>query len=162
MEDYDKYLKFILNFLSYRQRSEKEIRDKLTEREASPEITSQIITFLQQHKLLDDKEFARSWVRSRQSFRPKSKRAIKMELLKKGIAPETAEEALEGNEDEEGINDTEQALKLIQKRIIRYKGLPKPELYQKLGGFLARRGFSWETIKTCIDQCYQNNENDNS
>src|SRR5581483_279024 len=115
MENYEKYLNYIIRFLSYRQRSEKEIRDKLTERKATPEITEQVVSFLKDHKFLNDEEFARSWVRSRQSFRPKSKKAVKLELLKKGIDPLVAEEALEGNGDDEGINDKEQALKLIQK-----------------------------------------------
>jgi len=157
MNDYEKFLKLAINFLSYRPRTEKEIREKLNQKNAPPEITNQVIAFLKQNNFLNDADFAAQWIQTRQNFRIKSKKAIKMELLKKGINPETIEQALAGELHEEegsGINDKEQAIKLVQKRIARYKHLPKKELYEKLGGFLARRGFNWETIKTSIDQVY--------
>lgn len=160
MEDYEKYLHFIFRFLSYRQRSEKEVRDKLKERKAAPEIIEQIVLFLKEQKFIDDGEFARSWIRSRKNFRIKSKKAIKMELLKKGIDTEIVEGALQGDDDVEGINDKEQAIKLVKKRVLRYKGLPREEIYKKLSGFLARRGFGWETIKASIDAVLKLEYND--
>jgi regulatory protein len=158
MDTYEKYLNYILHFLSFRQRTEKEIKDKLIEKKAPQEIREQIVNFLKQQKFINDAEFARLWIQSRKSFRIKSKKAIKMELLKKGIAVPLINEALAGTDDEEnsGINDQEQAIKLVHKRINKYRHLPKQELYQKLGGFLARRGFSWETIKSAIDKVHRN------
>src|SRR5471030_3043835 len=128
MDDYEKYLHYSLRFLSYRQRSEKEMRDKLAEKEAALEVIERVMAFLISHKFLNDEEFSLSWVRSRTNFRPKSKMVIKMELQKKGIAPEIIEQALQGNEDEGGMNDMEQAMKLVKKRIPRYKEMEKREI----------------------------------
>lgn len=164
MTDYEKFLKLALNFLSYQPRTEKETRDKLTLKNAPPEIIDQIITSLKQNNFLNDTDYAAQWIRTRQNFRIKSQKAIKIELLKKGIDPQTIDQALSGELNEEegsGINDKDQALKLIQKRLPRYQHLPKQELYQKLGSYLARRGFNWETIKTTIDACYSSQEKEN-
>lgn len=151
MDLYDKYLKDTLHFLSFRGRSEKEIRDYLSKKKSIPEITKKIITYCKKYNFLDDEKFARDWLRSRSTYRLKSKRIIKIELLKKGIDTEIIQKVL-NQEGEEQLDDSEQIKKLIEKRLPRYKGLPRKELYQKLGGFLARRGFDWDTIKKSIDE----------
>ena len=45
-----------------------------------------------------------------------------------------------------------QAKQLIIKRIEKLKNEPRQVIYQKVGAFLARRGFSWEITKKAIDQ----------
>jgi regulatory protein len=51
-------------------------------------------------------------------------------------------------------NDTEfeKALQLAEKRYALLKGASRNEIYNKIGGFLARRGFSLDTVKAVIDQ----------
>ncbi len=158
MDLYDKYLNNTLRFLSYRGRSEKEISDYLQKKNAPPEIIEKIIAYCKNYNFLNDEKFAKDWVRSRTTYRLKSKWIIKMELQKKGIDPEIIEKILnvKGNE---GIIDSQQVKKLIEKRLPRYKGLPRNVLYQKLGGFLARRGFDWGTIKKSIDDVLKSEYN---
>lgn len=153
VEEFEKYYIMAANFLSYRNRSEKEIRDKLKSKNAGDDIVEQVISKLKEQKFLDDAQFAKEWVRSRTTYRLKSTRIIRIELLKKGIDKEIIDKVLrEGDEEYGRVDDLEQAKKLAQSRIGRYKGMTKQEIYQKLGGFLARRGFGWETIKAAIDQ----------
>jgi len=83
---------------------------------------------------------------NRLRFKPRSLRLIKLELKQKGIAPETINN-LELTID----NDLESAKKLVEKRIERLKGLPKQKIYEKLGRYLASKGFNWDTIKKSID-----------
>ena len=52
-------------------------------------------------------------------------------------------------------SDLEMAKKLAEKKMPKYKDLPKQEIYQKLGGFLARKGFNWDTIKKAIDDALE-------
>ena len=73
-------------------------------------------------------------------------RLIKLELKQKGIDPETINH-LQLTID----NDLESARKLVEKKIGRLEGLPKQEIYQKLGRYLASKGFDWDTIKKSID-----------
>jgi len=154
-EKYKKYLENVYRYLAIRNRSEKEIRDYLTKKKADFEIIEQIVGLLNKQKFLNDEEFARGWVRQRAQFRPKGKQALKFELKLKGITPETIEKVL--SEEQEDIPDElTQAKNLIGKRVEKLKDAPRQEIYAKVGGFLARRGFDWDTIKRSIDEVLKN------
>jgi regulatory protein len=150
MELFEKYYTYTLKYLSYRPRSEKELHDSLVRKKAPQEIIQKIITLLKEQEFLNDEDFARWWIEQRISFKPRSKRVLKMELKQKGISEEVITKYLIENE-ETAVNDLEQALRLTQKKIKRYEHLERDELYHKLGGALARKGFSWDVIKRAID-----------
>jgi regulatory protein len=132
MDDFEKFYLMAANFLSYRPRSEKEVRDKLGMKKVPAEILEKIIMTLKQQRYINDEQFAKEWILSRSKYRLKSKRIIKIELIKKGIAPEIIEKALNtAAEDEEvQMDDLGKAKKLAEGRISRYKHLPKNEIYQ--------------------------------
>lgn len=150
-EKFKKYLENTYRYLAIRNRSEKEIRDYLIKKKSEPEIVEQIIRLLKEQKFLNDEEFARGWVRQRARFRPKGKSALKFELKLKGITPEIIEKVL-AEEQEDVPDQLTQAKNLIAKRIEKMKDAPRQEIYNKVGSFLARRGFDWETIKKAIDE----------
>lgn len=150
-EEFKKVLDKALRFLSFRPRSEKEIKDFLKRKKVSASVIGIILTKLKNQKFVNDEEFAKWWMEQRTSFRPLGLRLIKIELRQKGLSQEIIEKII-SNDEFLISNDLEQVRKLIEKKIARYKGLSRQELYQKLGGFLARRGFDWETIKQAIDE----------
>lgn len=149
-EIYRKFLDKTLHFLSFRPRSEKEVRDNLTKKKAPLEIVDQIITRLKEQRFLDDEEFTRWWIEQRSKFRPRGIRVIKLELKQKGIAREVIDSVIQ-NSEFRIQNDLDSAKKIVTKKLAKYKDLQKYEIYQKLGGILARKGFDWETIKESID-----------
>lgn len=153
MEEFERYLNIALRYLSFRPRSEKEVIEKLKEKKATQEIIGRVMLQLKDHKFVEDAEFAKWFVDQRLRFKPKSLGIIKLELKQKGISPEIIQQAIENlNEDSDSPkSDLESAKKLVEKRISRYKGISRQEIYQKLGGYLARRGFNWDTIKKSID-----------
>jgi regulatory protein len=152
MDLYDKYLNNTIHLLKFRGRSEKEIRDHLQSKKAPLEIIEKIITYCKDLKFIDDEKFAADWVRSRLTYRLKSEKIIKLELIKKGIEPEIIEKVLgESHENESANTDLDLAKKIVKQRANRYINLPRQEVYQKLGGFLSRRGFDWDVIKQAID-----------
>jgi len=150
-----KYLENTYRYLSIRNRSEKEIVDYLTKKKAEPETITVIIERLKKQKFLDDEVFARGWITQRARFRPKGKSALKFELQQKGIGRELIEKIL-AEENEDRPDELTQAKNLIGRRIEKVKDLPRQEIYAKVGGFLARRGFDWETIKRSIDEVLKN------
>lgn len=152
MDEFEKYFLKAVYFLKFRPRSEKEVRDKLKQKKAPPEIIERVIATLSEQKFLNDLEFAKLWVRQRVSLKPRSKRIIVLELRQKGIDKDLIEEVLLDPGEDQKVDDLLQARKLVSSKIHRYKGLQRQELYQKLGGFLARRGFNWDTIKQSIDE----------
>jgi len=160
-----KYLENTYRYLGIRNRSEKEIRDYLSKKlarsqstsggKAAGEIIEHIVELLKKQKFLDDEVFARGWVSSRARFRPKGKSALKFELQQKGISKELIEKIL-AEVNEELPDELTQAKNLIERRIEKVKDLPRQEIYAKVGGFLARRGFSWEITKRSIDEVLKN------
>ena len=153
-ENYQKVRDHALKLLSFRPRSTKEVSVKLqkftAKRDFPNEIIGKVINELTEQKFLDDKEFVRWWVDQRQSYRPKGARAIKMELLCKGIEKEVIDEILSTN-DGEKISEYDLAKKVVDKKIVHFKHLPQEKLKIKVRDLLARRGFDWETIRKVID-----------
>jgi regulatory protein len=147
MDIFEKFYNYSLRFLSYRQRSEKEVRDKLIAKQVDPQIIEKIILKLKEKRFINDEEFARMWVENRLRFKPRSARLIEMELKQKGISQEII-----NNIDLAKDNDLTSAKKLVKKRIEKHKNSPKQEIYQKLGQYLASKGFNWDTIKKSIDE----------
>jgi regulatory protein len=150
-----------LRYLSFRIRSEKEIREYLLGKNKpqkknfeppSPEIIDAVIVRLKEMKFLNDLEFAKSWVRSRTEYKPKALNIIKLELKQKGISAELIEQALGESRVEK--DDKTLARELLEKKKKKYEHMEKNERYRKAGGFLARKGFSFEAIKAAIDEIF--------
>ena len=74
--------------------------------------------------LVDDAEFARSLVRSRQASRGLAGRALRQELRRSGVDDETAAEALDELDPEQELAT---ARALVAKRLPSTRGLPQPK-----------------------------------
>jgi len=156
MDNFEKFYKKALNFLSFRPRSEKELRDYLKKKKCD-ELTSQrIIENLKDHKFLSDEEFAKWWIEQRTFIKPKAARIIKMELKQKGIDNDLIEQILKDGKE----SDFEKARKLAEKRMPRYSKIEeKRKVYEKLGRFLISKGFDYDIIKQVIDQIFDKEYN---
>lgn len=136
----ERALQQALLFLSYRARSESEIRKNLQKHEIPEAMIEETLERLRRDGLANDDQFARAWVENRSAFRPRSRRLMALELRQKGLDDEAAKSALEG------VDDEALAYEAAQKRANRLKGLERSEFRTKLSGFLARRGFSYSVI----------------
>jgi len=135
-------------FLSYRARSESEIRQNLRKHEFPELVIETTLERLRQGGLANDNQFARAWVENRTVFRPRSRRLMAMELRQKGLNEEAVSSAVE-NVDDEAL-----AYEAAQKRAVRFKGLEWNEFRKKLSDFLARRGFSYSVIAPVITRIW--------
>jgi regulatory protein len=135
-------------FLSYRARSEKEIRQNLRKHEMSEEVIDHTIERLRKAGLANDNDFARMWVENRSTFRPRSKKALAIELRQKGLKDEVIHDSLSGV-DEESL-----AYETGLKRAARFKGYEWAEFRKKLSEFLARRGFSYPVIAPIVSRIW--------
>src|SRR5574340_643834 len=130
-----------LHFISYRPRSEMEIRKRLVERDIDEPVIEAVLERLKQAQWIDDKQFARTWVENRSTFRPRSHRMLRYELKQKGIEEEIIQQALSEAENEQEL--AYQAGKLYARRLA---GMEWELFRKRLGGFLGRRGFTYGTI----------------
>jgi len=138
--------------LSYRPRSEGEIRQWLHRRGFANEVAEKAIVKLRDQNLTDDFAFAQFWKENRLSFRPKSKRLIKKELRDKKVAAEIIEQVTED------IDDEAIAYKLGSSRLSVLAHLDYPDFYRRLSSYLAYRGFSYEVIKHTAALIWQERE----
>ena len=135
-------------FLSYRARSESEIRQNLRKHEIPEPIIEQTLERLRQDGLANDNHFARAWVENRSTFRPRSRRMMAMELRQKGLGDEAVSSAVES------VDDEALAYEAAQKRAPRLKALEWNEFRKKLSDFLARRGFSYSVIAPVVTRIW--------
>ena len=139
-------------YLSYRPRSEGEIRQWLRKRGFSNEVAEKAIAKLREQNLSNDVAFAQFWKDNRLSFRPKSKRVIKRELRDKKIDAEIIEQVTKD------IDDEEIAYRLGASRLPALAHLDYPDFYRRLSSYLAYRGFSYEVIKHTASLLWQERE----
>jgi regulatory protein len=135
-------------FLSYRARSEAEIRKNLRKHEIPEPVIDQTIERLRQDGLANDDQFAQAWVENRTTFRPRSRRMMAMELRQKGLADEAIQSAIEN------VDDEASAYEAARKRAARFKGLEWNDFRRKLSEFLARRGFSYGVIAPVVSRIW--------
>jgi regulatory protein len=137
-----------LLFLGMRARSETEIRKNLNKHEIPPAVIEQTIERLREERLVNDGQFAQAWVANRSEFRPRSRRALTVELRQKGLADADIRSATEAV-DEEAL-----AYAAAEKRIRRLEGLDWIEFRKKLSDFLARRGFAYDVITPTVKRLW--------
>lgn len=137
-----------LLFLSYRPRSESEIRQNLRKHDIPEQSIEQTLERLREARLADDKQFARSWVENRSTFRPRGRRALTMELRRKGITDEVTGSAL-ADLDEEAL-----AYKAGLKKAHHLQVQEWNEFRRKLSSFLARRGFPYSVIAPVVSRIW--------
>lgn len=137
-----------LSYLDLRRRSVKELRDYLRRKEYESETIDKVIDRLINANLLNDEEFARAWVRDRLLLKPKSKRALSVELAQKGINRTIVDSVL--GEMEEGSE--QQALKEAINRKLRQSKYTNRENDDKLIAALMRDGYQYADIRSCLLQ----------
>lgn len=135
-----------LSILERSDRTEKEMRQKLKEREYTPEEIDETILFLKEYRYIDDAEYADRYIRVYSSR--KSARQIFCSLERKGIAKDLIESALS----EHPAEEEEQVRRFLLKKGYEPGVRMEPDQYRKLTASLCRRGFSYETIRRVTDR----------
>lgn len=145
-----------LNFLSYRPRSTAEAKWNLQDKGVPAAMIEAVIDRLTRAGLLDDVSFAEYWVEQRERFKPRSARMLRHELRQKGVAAVEIDQALQD------LDEADSARRLADKRVRRYRHLERDEFWQKMIGYLQRRGFRYATIKPIVQELWQEIEHANS
>lgn len=139
-----------LRFLSYRSRSEAEVRRRLS-RKYSPEVIESVVEALHRQRFLDDKAFAQQWRNSREQHRPRAKRLVQQELFQRGVASEVIQDSLDGFDDE--ANAYQAGIRLARRQSIRNSS--EDEFRRRLSSHLQRRGFSYGVVRVTVARIEQ-------
>ncbi|MBI5358118.1 RecX family transcriptional regulator [Candidatus Amesbacteria bacterium] len=126
------------HYLSFRSRSEKEMRDYLKKKEILE--IDETIEKLKELDFINDNKFIQEFVDSRSKNKPKGKKALMIELARKGIKVKE----LDVNEDE-----------LAKKALLKKKTFRDRNQLQR---FLYSRGFSSSVIERAVKAWYNTQE----
>jgi len=138
-----------LLYLSYRARSEAEIRQNLRKHEIPETVIEATLERLRRDGFADDKQFASAWVENRNTFRPRGRRALALELRQKGLDEATIESALED------VDDEALAYEAGLKKAGKLRVQEWDEFRKKISGVLARRGFSYSVIAPTVSRLWK-------
>jgi len=107
-----------------------------------------ILTELRRQSFLDDSSFAHFWTENRQSFSPRSRAFLRLELRRKGIDHQLISEAIED------VDDEENAYRAAHKKVKRPLNSNYQEYRRAVGGFLRRRGFSYDVCQRVLTRIW--------
>lgn len=142
------------NFLSVRSRSVEETRRRLRRLGYPHPLCDEVVDRLVELRYLDDLEFARAWVESRDRARPRGEVALRRELKLKGVPDDTivavlaqrTDAAVKRKADEAEVEpdaDREAARKLLDRRAAALRREADPRRRrQRAYALLARNGFA--------------------
>jgi regulatory protein len=141
-----------INYLSFRPRSQEEVRRYLRKKETPPDIIEAVLEHLQGRDYLNDRSFASFWVENRDRFNPRGSQALRNELRMKGVEREIVEETVDDE------NDEELALRAASRKadlLLRTPEMDYATFRNRLGGFLQRRGFSYAIVARVVRALWQ-------
>ncbi|MCM3676806.1 recombination regulator RecX [Peribacillus simplex] len=137
-----------LNYLSYRMRSESEIRLYLKKKETEGPIIKEAIHKLYSFNYLDDLEFAKAYVRTHVNGGNKGPTNLKLELKEKGVQEKLVVEALKEYPFDIQI---EHARKLAGKAVKKERNISERALRMKVEQTLLRKGFPRDVIHEALE-----------
>jgi regulatory protein len=139
-----------VRFLAQRPRSEYEVRQRLRRAGIDEATLEGVLVQLRQHQLVDDRAFADYWVQQRQTFRPRGARLLRAELARLGVDRGGVEAAVTATEPTAATD----AYRAAARHAVRLRNLDERTFCTRLGQWLARRGFDWETITPVVQRLW--------
>lgn len=138
--------------LAIRAHSERELQQKLTQKGFGRDLIESVMADLRDQRLLDDREFASGYARSRLLTKPMGMKLLRQELWQKGISDEVIGQTLREVYSEK--NPEEIARELVIKRQPRYSHLETTQKRKRLQDLLLRRGFEWDLINEIVRSAF--------
>lgn len=145
-EEADPYTRaktIVYNQLAYSAKTRGQLRKKLQSEGFEAELIEPLLDKFEAAKLIDDAEYAETFVRQKSRTKKLSRAALRRELAERGVRGEEAENALAQRTDEQ---EREDAAELVRKKLRPGMDLrdraEKDKVTRRLLGMLARRGYS--------------------
>ena len=145
-EETDPYTRaktIVYNQLAYSAKTRGQLRKKLRTEGFDVELIEPLLDKFEAAKLIDDAEYAQTFVAQKSRTKKLSRAALRRELAERGVRGEEAENALAQRTDEQ---EREDAAELVRKKLRPGMDLSdhaeKDRVTRRLLGMLARRGYS--------------------
>ena len=156
-EGYLKCKNTALRIIERSFKTEKEMRDKLKEKEYTDNQIEKTIEFLREYNFINDESYVKAYINDKLASRGRQK--IKYDLIKKGVGRNLIDEKLSCIDSDDEKNT---AFNLAKKK---YNSIKKSEsdtykLSGKLYRFLMSKGYNYELVKDVVKEVMNAYEED--
>ena len=141
---------YALNLLSARPYAVRALHRKLIQKEYSAADADEAIRRLVDNGLLDDEKYAEQYARSKILSTGASKRRLTQDLYRRGIKGDVATTAIANVIADEEIDTAVVIESVARKKLAQLGDLEPLVLRRRLFGFLARRGYDVDEIKSVV------------
>ncbi|HWO60068.1 MAG TPA: regulatory protein RecX [Umezawaea sp.] len=125
--------------LAAQPRTRLELKNAMLRKGIAEELAELVLGKFDKAGLIDDAAFAEIWVRSRHTYNGLGRRALAMELKRKGVADDLVTEAVAAVDDEA---EQDRARELVRKKLRGMAGVDETAKIRRLVGALARKGYA--------------------
>lgn len=132
-----------LRRLELRAQSRAELAQALSSKGVPSEVSTSVLDRFETVGLINDEAFAIMWATSRHQHRDLSRRAIRLELRRKGLGEAHVATAVEGIDLE---SELAAARRVASKKATSLRGLSHETAYRRLAGALGRKGFGSDVL----------------
>lgn len=150
LDEKEKVKSAALNLLSYRQRSVRELRNRLLRKGWSEDVIGAVLRELEEKGFLNDREFAHMLARDRARRKLLGPRAVKVELIKAGIESDIIEDVLTTTYARTPPDTLIQ--KLLHKRGIDLQQSLDRKTKSRIISLLKRKGYTWDEIEPVVSR----------
>lgn len=137
--------------LSYRDRSERELRNRLLQKDFDPGTVREVAGYFKREGLVDDRVFARKWLDNTLASRPMGRLKARYELMKRGVSAGIVEEAT-------AEIDLDMEYRLARdaagKKLRALSGYPPDVARPRMLRFLRGRGFHFDVIHDLMEEYF--------
>lgn len=144
-KEFEQGLNVAMRYLSYQPRTKHETVCELEKKHISDDIIRQVIHYLQNHNFINDWDFARLYIESKEKYKPRSKFAFRYMLKQKGIDSQIIDSVLESYDDEV------LARKAIALKLKIWQNFDTDVFQKKAMNHLKYRGFSFDVCLSTIN-----------
>ncbi|MDO4647833.1 MAG: regulatory protein RecX [Eubacteriales bacterium] len=148
-EAFHRARKKAMDLLMYRDRSEKELGERLQKAGFTQEEREDALKYVRKFGYLEDRRFAFNYIYSRSANTSRQK--LFMELRQKGVPQEIVQKAWEEYAEEYMVDERKILKKAIQKKAEPGSKLDAKKM-RSLMGYLGRRGFQYEDIRNVLSE----------
>ncbi len=139
--------------LGFKSRTEKELFDKLIEKEYSEDVATKIVEEMKKYKYVDDEQYAQNFLKENIEFKGVGVSKIKFLLSQKGVS----RQVIDGLFEEDNFYD-EQLSKIValieqKTRRIDINNITDKEK-KKIYDFLLRRGYNYSIINDAFKEVF--------
>ncbi len=141
-----------LRLITFRVRSEDELRRRLKMRRHSDETVEETVAFLKSKGFVDDEKFAQLYANSRLTTRPAGLSQVERELRQKGVSKDIAARTMASLPE---YDEKQAAAELVKSRFIKMTGVSAEKKKARLFAFLRRRGFSSAAVLAALSELFK-------